>query len=65
MADRPKVTVVAKEKGDRVEIFLHDPTSGKEANTGHTVPKSDADRTIRQVKDICQRSGSEVHVKET
>lgn len=64
MADKPKATVVAKEKGGKVEIFLHDPQSGRDARTGHFVPKGEAEQTIRRVKEICERSGSDVNVKE-
>jgi hypothetical protein len=56
--------VIRPGPGDKKEIMLYDPRSGREVRTNNFVHPRDLDREVRRVKEDMERKGFQVTVKE-
>lgn len=63
MAQR-EVRIVSRRQGRTVAISTYEPATGREHQTGLTVPLSQEETTIRQLKRDFEKAGLHVSVKE-
>jgi hypothetical protein len=64
MADQPETRIIARDNNGKTEISVYIPMNGREHRTGYTVPTSQAETKIKELKQTLEKARNHVTVKE-